>query len=89
MGQLVRIREVSDKIWLVSFMDYDLVFFDEESNKVDPAENPFMAKLLPMFLVRTYNSVVSYGRSALINTTPSGVVNRNVVAQPMIIYILL
>ncbi|MBT8119869.1 MAG: hypothetical protein KJN89_09160 [Gammaproteobacteria bacterium] len=42
------IREVSDKIWLVSFMDYDLGFFDEESKKVDPAENPFMAKLLPM-----------------------------------------
>ena len=47
-GQLVGIREVSDKIWLVSFMDYDIGFFDEESNKVDPAENPFMAKLLPM-----------------------------------------
>jgi len=47
-GQFVGIREVSDKIWLVSFMDYDLGFFDEESNKVDPAENPFMAKLLPM-----------------------------------------
>jgi putative transposase len=47
-GQFVGIREVSDKIWLVSFMDYDLGFFDEESKKVDPAENPFMAKLLPM-----------------------------------------
>jgi len=47
-GQFVGIREVADKIWLVSFMDYDLGFFDEESNKVDPAENPFVAKLLPM-----------------------------------------
>ena len=46
--RVVGIREVSDKIWLVSFMDYDLGFFDEESNKVDPAEIPFMAKLLPM-----------------------------------------
>jgi putative transposase len=47
-GQFVGIREVSDKIWLFSFMGYDLGFFDEESNKVDPAENPFMEKLLPM-----------------------------------------
>ena len=47
-GQFVGIREVSDKIWLVSFMDYDLGFFDEDSNRVQPAENPFMAKLLPM-----------------------------------------
>jgi len=47
-GQFVGIREVSDKIWLVSFMDYDLGIFDEDSNRVQPAENPFMAKLLPM-----------------------------------------
>ena len=47
-GQFVGIREVSDKIWLVSFMDYDLGFFDEDSSRVQPAENPFMAKLLPM-----------------------------------------
>jgi transposase InsO family protein len=47
-GQYVGIREVDDNIWLVSFMDYDIGFFDEDSNKVDPAENPFMAKLLPM-----------------------------------------
>jgi len=47
-GQYVGIREVDDKIWLVSFMDYDIGFFDEDSNKIDPAENPFMAKLLPM-----------------------------------------
>jgi putative transposase len=47
-GQFVGVREVADKIWLVSFMDHDLGFFDEESKKVDPAENPFVAKLLPM-----------------------------------------
>jgi hypothetical protein len=29
-GQRVGIREVSEKIWLVSFMHYDLGFFDEE-----------------------------------------------------------
>jgi transposase InsO family protein len=48
-GQLVGIREVADKIWLVSFMDYDLGFFDEEDNRVEPVgQNPFAPKLLPM-----------------------------------------
>ena len=32
-GQNVGIREVADKIWLVSFIDYDLGFFDEDENK--------------------------------------------------------
>lgn len=47
-GQSVGIRQVDDKIWLVSFMDYDLGYFDEESNRVEPGENPFGAKVLPM-----------------------------------------
>ena len=47
-GQKVGIREVSEKIWLVSFMHYDLGFFDEEANRVECAENPFGAKLSTM-----------------------------------------
>jgi hypothetical protein len=47
-GQDVGITEVSDKIWLVSFMKYDLGFFDHETGRVECAENPFGAKLLPM-----------------------------------------
>jgi len=47
-GQLVGIREVSDKIWLVSFLDYDLGYFDEDSRRVEPIDNPFAAKVLPM-----------------------------------------
>jgi transposase InsO family protein len=48
-GQYVGIREVADRIWLVSFMDYDLGFFDEEENRVEPVgENPFAPKVLPM-----------------------------------------
>ncbi len=47
-GQNVGIREVSDKIWLVSFMKYDLGFFDQECGRVTSAENPFGAKVLPM-----------------------------------------
>jgi hypothetical protein len=37
-----------DKIWLVSFMDYDLGFFDEDEARVEPGENPFTTKVLPM-----------------------------------------
>lgn len=47
-GQAIGVKEVQDKIWLVSFMDYDLGYFDEETNKLEPAANPFGAKVLPM-----------------------------------------
>jgi putative transposase len=43
-GQNVGIKEVSDKIWLVSFMKYDLGFFDHETGRVECAENPFAAQ---------------------------------------------
>lgn len=44
-GQIVGIREVADHIWLVSFLDFDLGFFDEEVGRVEPASNPFLLKL--------------------------------------------
>ena len=48
-GQIVGIREVADEIWLVSFMDYDLGFFDKEKGRVEPAPNPFAGdKVLTM-----------------------------------------
>jgi len=48
-GQYVGIREVADAVWLVSFMNYDLGFFDEEENRVEPVGyNPFAPKVLPM-----------------------------------------
>jgi putative transposase len=47
-GQSVGIREVSDRIWLVSFMDFDLGFFDQDEDRVEPAGNPFLPKVLPM-----------------------------------------
>jgi hypothetical protein len=40
-GQLVGIREVEDQIWLVSSLDFDLGFFDQEEGRVEPAPNPF------------------------------------------------
>ena len=47
-GQNVGIKEVSDKIWLVTFMQYDLGFFDHETGRVECAQNPFSAKVLPV-----------------------------------------
>ena len=47
-GQNVGIKEVSDRIWLVSFMDYDLGFFDYEIGRLGCVENSFAAKVLPM-----------------------------------------
>jgi putative transposase len=47
-GQNVGVKEVSDRIWLVTFMDYDLGFFDHETGRLRSAENPFAAKVLPM-----------------------------------------
>src|SRR5256884_7679595 len=47
-GQAVRIQEVHDDIWLVSFMDYDLGYFDLETRVLEPLENPFGPKVLPM-----------------------------------------
>lgn len=47
-GQLVGIREVSDQIWVVSFMDFDLGFFDQDEGRIEPAVNPFLPKVLTM-----------------------------------------
>jgi len=47
-GQRVGVKQVEEKIWLVSFMRYDLGFFDHETCRIESAENPFAAKLLPM-----------------------------------------
>ena len=47
-GQAVGIKEVDDGIWLVSFMDYDLGYIDLEEKSLQPLENPFGPKVLPM-----------------------------------------
>jgi len=48
-GQNGGIKQVDDRIWLVSFMQYDLGFFDHETCRLEPVDNPFRAKVLPMF----------------------------------------
>ena len=40
-GQSVGIKEVDDKVWLVTFMNYDLGYFDEQTCKLEPLDNPF------------------------------------------------
>ena len=47
-GQRVGVKQVSDNIWLVSFMHYDLGYFDHETCRLEPIENPFSPKVLPM-----------------------------------------
>jgi hypothetical protein len=41
-------KEVSDKIWLVTFMHYDPGFFDHETCRLESVDNPFEPKVLPM-----------------------------------------
>jgi putative transposase len=47
-GQDVGVKEVEEKIWLVTFMHYDLGFFDHQTGRIECAPNPFGAKVLPM-----------------------------------------
>ena len=47
-GQRVGIKEVDDGIWIVSFMHYDLGYIDLEQKTLQPLDNPFGARLLPM-----------------------------------------
>ena len=44
-GQNVGVKQVDERIWLVSFMQNDLGFFDDETCRLEPAENPFQAKV--------------------------------------------
>jgi putative transposase len=46
-GQKVGIKQVDDRIWLTSFMSYDLGYFDEDACRLEPIANPFAAKVLP------------------------------------------
>jgi putative transposase len=47
-GQNVGVTQVGDHVWLVTFMDYDLGYFDDEAGRVEPIANPFGSKVLPM-----------------------------------------
>jgi len=68
-GQAVGIKEVHDDIWLVSFMDYDLGYFDLETRVLEPLENPFGPKVLPMLSVRSVTHVSGPDRKNMARTT--------------------
>ena len=47
-GQDVGVTQVGERIWLVTFMQYDLGYFDDEVGRLEPIANPFGSKVLPM-----------------------------------------
>jgi putative transposase len=47
-GRNIGVKEVPEKIWLVSFMHYDLSVYDRETGRTECAPNPFGAELLSM-----------------------------------------
>jgi putative transposase len=47
-GQNVGVTQVGERIWLVTFMEYDLGYFDDATCRVEPIDNPFGPKVLPM-----------------------------------------
>jgi transposase InsO family protein len=47
-GQRLGLKEVDDGIWVVTFMTYDLGYIDLEQKTLQPIDNPFGAKVLPM-----------------------------------------
>ena len=55
------VTQVGERIWLVTFMQYDLGYFEGETCRLEPIENPFgrkcylcpRNKLLPMCPERT------------------------------------
>ena len=47
-GQNVGVRQVSDHVWLVSFMDDGLGYFGDEVERVEPLVNPFSPRVRPM-----------------------------------------
>jgi len=47
-GQNLGIKGISDDVWLATFMNDDLGFFDSATDRITSVENPFGDKVLPM-----------------------------------------
>ncbi len=47
-GNRLGIKQADDAIWLVSFMTYDLGYIDLEQRTLQPIDNPFGTRVLPM-----------------------------------------
>jgi len=48
VGQNVGVTHVGERLCLVTFKHYDLGYFDDEVGRLEPIENPFGPKVLPM-----------------------------------------
>jgi putative transposase len=47
-GQNGGVTQVGERVWLVTFMRYDLGYFDDETCRLEPIDNPFAPNLSPM-----------------------------------------
>jgi putative transposase len=47
-GQNAGVTQVGERIWLITFMQYDLGYFEDETCRLEPIENPIGPKVLPM-----------------------------------------
>jgi putative transposase len=46
-GQNVGVTQVGERVWLVTFMRYDLGYFDDETCRLEPIDNPFARNCHP------------------------------------------
>ena len=46
-GQNVGVTQVGERVWLVTFRRYDVGYFDDETCRLEPIDNPFDPKVLP------------------------------------------
>jgi putative transposase len=72
-GQAVGIKEVQDDIWLVSFMDYDLRYFDLETRVLEPLANPFSPKVFAASGGRSVTYVFGLDHSCMVSGLGMGI----------------
>jgi hypothetical protein len=60
------VEEVDEGIWLVSFMNYGLGYFDLEQRTLQPLDNPFGTRLSPMSQVRSVTHVFGLDRVKMV-----------------------
>ncbi len=77
-GQAVGIKQVEDHIWLASFMDYDLGYFDDETCRLEPLPNPFGSKVLPMSQEQTVTYVSTTDQKPMAERVAAKLVSRQV-----------
>ncbi len=55
-GESLGVTQVGQRIWLVTFMQCDLGYFDDETCRLEPIQNPFGPKVLPLRSEYTANT---------------------------------